>query len=71
MPGVQNHVGDAAPVGTIAGSYYFTVFQIASYHRFVLSWDSSFKKLKFSEPKAEIPNQVRDDKTQKQTLLSC
>jgi hypothetical protein len=37
MPGVQNHVGHAAPVGPIASRFHFWVFQVAFYHRIVLS----------------------------------
>jgi hypothetical protein len=42
MPGVQNHVSDAAPVGPVASGFHLRVFQVALYHGFVLSDNSSF-----------------------------
>src|SRR5512139_3839666 len=42
MPGVENHVSNTAPMGSVASGFDFRVFQVASYHWFVLSDDSSF-----------------------------
>jgi hypothetical protein len=42
MSGVENHVSDAAPMSSVASGFHFRVFQVASYHWFVLSDNSSF-----------------------------
>jgi hypothetical protein len=42
MPGVQNHVSYAAPMGPVASGFHLRVFQVAPYHWFVLSDNSSF-----------------------------
>jgi hypothetical protein len=42
MPGVQNHVSYAAPMGPVASGFHLRVFQVPSNHGFVLSDHSSF-----------------------------
>src|SRR4030042_1578076 len=43
MTGIQNHVSHATAVGPIASRFHFGVLQVAAYHRFILSFTSSFR----------------------------
>jgi hypothetical protein len=53
MPGVENHVSDAAPVGSVASGFHFRMVQIASYHCLVLSDDRQAAE---KRPSAAFPS---------------